>query len=104
MVTPARPHRIEAREIPGTGDENRKSTGLDAGTSHSSEEGKGDPGMKQVYIMEMIGKGDGNSYYRGIIATSEMEARQIASLRGHMIKGIVRVEKIIEAEGEKNND
>jgi hypothetical protein len=55
--------------------------------------------MKQVYIMEMIGGSDG-SYYRGIVAANEQEARQIASIRGHMIKGIVRVEKLIEAEGE----
>lgn len=103
MVTPARPHRIEAREIPGADNIRWKSTIVDAAASKKGDERKGDPGMmetekKTIFIFLLD-----NDRYTGITASSEEEAREIAELRNYHVLDLVRTEEI-KTTGGMNNE
>jgi hypothetical protein len=97
MDTTARSYGIQTRHVPRARHIHRRSAVLDEKPNQQAYEREGNKvNEKKVFIMEMIG-----DYYRGIVARTESEAREIAIQRNHQIKAVVRVEKMIETEGDE---
>jgi hypothetical protein len=112
VVTTTRSHRIEAREIPGTGHIRWKPTIVDAGTNREGEKRKGDlimawgniPDISIRNIIEGLHTGKINPKVKtyvfklsdgrhlGVNGETELEARQYCDYKNYTIEDLLDIE------------